>query len=120
MPIVIGRVNFYKYRRFDMKIKNTIYFCFTAFVLCVFFAYPVFSEDKNLEKSKTQILEDIETLRTGLFKTKECVVEAKTEAELERCREATRIRRFEEVQDKLFEIGMSREERKMKKSPREY
>lgn len=100
--------------------KTYAYFGFMVFVLCAFAAQPVFSEDKNLEKSKTQILEDIETLRAGLFKTKECVVEAKTEAELERCREATKIRRFEEVQDKLFEIGMSREDRRMKKSPREY
>jgi hypothetical protein len=103
-----------------MKIRTALYLGLMFFVLCAFAAYPVFSEDKNLEKSKTQILEDIETLRAGLFKTKECVVEAKTEAELERCREATKIRRFEEVQDKLFEIGMSREERRMKKSPREY
>lgn len=100
--------------------KTYVYLSFMAFVLCAFAAPPVFSEDKNLEKSKTQILENIETLRTGLFKTKECVVEAKTEAELERCREATKIRRFEEVQDKLFEMGMGREERRMKKSPREY
>jgi len=100
--------------------KTYVYLGFIVFVLCAFAAHPVFSEDKNLEKSKAQILEDIETLRAGLFKTKECVVEAETEAELERCREATKIRRFEEVQDKLFEIGMSREERRMKKSPREY
>lgn len=103
-----------------MKIRIGLCFSLIFFILCVLSAYPAFSEDKNLEKSKSQILEDIETLRAGLFKTKECVVEAKTEAELERCREATKIKRFEEVQDKLFEIGMSREERKMKKSPREY
>ncbi|BCB97167.1 hypothetical protein JZK55_20890 [Dissulfurispira thermophila] len=103
-----------------MKIRTALYLGLMSFILCTFAAQPVFPEDKNLEKSKTQILEDIETLRAGLFKTKECVVEAKTEAELERCREATKIRRFEEVQDKLFEMGMSREERRMKKSPREY
>ena len=100
--------------------KAYLYLGFAVFVICAFAVHPSFSEDKNLEKSKSQIIEDIETLQTGLFKTRECVVEAKTEAELERCREATKIRRFEEVQDKLFEIGMSREERRMKKSPREY
>ncbi len=94
---------------------------FTAFVLmCAFFVHPSFSQDVPVEKSKKQILEDIETLQKGLHKTKECVVEAATEAELQRCREATKVRRFEEVQDKLFEIGMSREERKLRKSPREY
>lgn len=94
---------------------------FRVFVLmCAFFVYPCFAQDGSVGKSKEQILEDIETLQKGLYKTKECVVEATTEAELKRCREATKLKRFEEVQDKLFEIGMSREERKLKKSPKEY
>lgn len=80
----------------------------------------VSAEEKDIEKSKTEILQNIETLQTGLFKTKECVIEAKTEEELLRCKEALKIRKFEEIQDMLFEMGMSREERKMRLSPRQY
>lgn len=80
----------------------------------------VSAEEKDIEKSKAEILQNIETLQTGLFKTKECVIEAKTEEELLRCKEALRIRKFEEIQDMLFEMGMSREERKMRISPRQY
>lgn len=94
---------------------------FMTFILSgIFFACPSFSQDTALEKNKTTILEGIETLRAGLYKTRECVAEARSEAELERCREATKIRQFEEVQDKLFEIGMSREERRLRKSPKDY
>lgn len=80
----------------------------------------VYAEEKDIEKSKTEILQNIETLQTGLFRTKECVIEAKTEEELLRCKEALKIRKFEEIQDMLFEMGMSREERKMRLSPRQY
>ena len=61
-----------------------------------------------------------ETLQQGLHRTKECVSEAVTSVELDRCRELNKIKKFEEVQDKLFELGMSREERRLRKSPREY
>lgn len=80
----------------------------------------VSAEEKDIEKSKAEILQSIEALQIGLFKTKECVIEAKTEEELLRCKEALKIRKFEELQDMLFEMGMSREERKMKLSPRQY
>jgi hypothetical protein len=80
----------------------------------------VFAEEKDIEKTKAEILQNIETLQTGLFKTKECLIEAKTEEEILRCKETLKIRKFEEVQDMLFEMGMSREERKMRLSPRQY
>lgn len=89
-------------------------------IMGVLFVNPAFGEEKDLHKSKTQILEDIETIQAGLFKTKECVIEAKTEEELQRCKESLKIRKFEELQEMLFEMGMSREERKMRISPRQY
>ncbi len=100
-----------------MRIKTI----FTAFILLsVFFIQPVFSEDSALDQNKTQILEDIGIILEGMYKTKACVTEARTLAELEKCREEVKMMRFQEVQDKLSEIGMSREERQLKKSPREY
>lgn len=104
-----------------MKIKIAFYLSLSVFAfVSVFFVHPSFSQDSALEQNKTHILEDIESLQQGLYKTKECVGEARTSADLERCRELTKIKRFEEVQDRLFEMGMSREERKLKKSPKEY
>lgn len=104
-----------------MKIKIAFYLGLTISVFaCAFFVHSSFSQDSALEQNKAHILEDIESLQQGLYKTKECVGEARTSIDLERCRELTKIRRFEEVQDKLFEMGMSREERRLKKSPREY
>lgn len=104
-----------------MKIKIASYLSLIIFVFgFVFFVHPSFSQDSALEQNKAHILEDIESLQQGLYKTKECVGEARTSVDLERCRELTKIKRFEEVQDKLFEMGMSREERRLRKSPREY
>lgn len=100
-----------------MKIKIG---CLSVLVfLCALFVHSVYSEERSIEQSKAQILEDIEMLEHGLFKIKECISAATTAAELERCREEVKIRKFQEVQDKLFEIGMSREERRIKRFPRE-
>jgi hypothetical protein len=97
---------------------------FIFFSLLVFFLFsfvnPAFSEEKDLQKSKLEILEALETIQVGVFKTKECVIEAKTEEELQRCKEALKMRKFEELQEMLSEMGMTREERKMKISPRQY
>jgi hypothetical protein len=94
---------------------------FSLLVLFIFsFVNPVFSEEKDLEKSKLEILEALETIQVGVFKTKECVIEARTEEELLRCKEALKMRKFEELQEMLSEMGMTREERKMKLSPRQY
>ncbi|MCL4456608.1 MAG: hypothetical protein M1406_04260 [Nitrospirae bacterium] len=108
-----------------MKIRIALYVFLAAVLLLnglyVSAAHSGEAEKKSaLEQNRTQIIEDIETLQQGLHKTKECVSEARTAVELERCRELNKIRRFEEVQDKLFEMGMSREERRLRKSPREY
>lgn len=100
-----------------MRIKTI----FSAFILLsVLFIQPVFSEESALEQNKAEILEDIGIILEGIYKTKACVTEARTPAELEKCREEVKMMRFQEVQDKLSEIGMSREERQLKKSPREY
>lgn len=97
-------------------------FIFFSFLVLFIFSFvnPVFSEEKDLEKSKLEILEALETIQIGVFKTKECVIEARTEEELLRCKEALKIRKFEELQEMLSEMGMTREERKMKLSPKQY
>lgn len=91
------------------------------FLSPVLFVSSASSEDRPvLEQNKTEIIEDIESLVQGLHKTRDCVTEAKTEADFNRCPESIKIRRFQELQNKLNELGMTREERKMEKSPREY
>ncbi len=108
-----------------MKIRTALYSFLAAAVLLsglyVSAAYSGEAPKKSaLDQNKNQIIEDIETLQQGLYKTKECVSEARTSVELERCREINKIKKFEEVQDKLFEMGMTREERRLRKSPKEY
>lgn len=108
-----------------MRIRTALYSFIVASVLLngiyISAVYSGEAEKKSvIDQNKTQIIEDIETLQRGLLKTKECVSEAVTSVELERCREINKIKKFEEVQDKLFEMGMSREERRLRKSPREY
>jgi hypothetical protein len=103
-----------------MKIKSVLFAIGASLVLSVFSAAPAFSQESSIEQNKAHILEDIETLQKGLRKTKDCVTQARTAADLERCREAEKIKRFEEVQDKLFEMGMSREERKMRRPIKEF
>lgn len=104
-----------------MSTKTILYLGFTTLAFsCFFFVSPTFSEDQapdstTFEQGKTHIIENIETLLEDLHRTRGCVSGAKTSVELEQCRKEMKIRNFQEVQDKLSEMGMSMEERRMKK-----
>ncbi len=85
--------------------------------------FPAFAQEKqdgqeDLEKTKAVILEDIETLVQGLKKTRGCVSEAKNAYELEICREEVKIKKYQELDSMLLEMGMTREEREAKRAPR--
>jgi hypothetical protein len=104
-----------------MKVK--IVFFANFLVLTLLFAFsicPAFSEEPQkdstiIEKNKAEIIQGIEKFEEGLKITKGCISEAKTSAELERCRENIKTRELEEVQNKLSEMGESYQERKMKR-----
>jgi hypothetical protein len=72
-------------------------------------------EKSTLEKNREEILGRIETLERGLKVTRGCVDAAETAEEMERCYELTKVRKFEAVQDMLFEIGTGWEERRYKR-----
>lgn len=88
-------------------------------LLCAFFIHPVSSEEpqkiSTLEKNKAEIIGSIEKFEQSLKVAKGCISEAETDAELQRCRESIKIRHFQEVQEKLSEIGLTWEERRMKR-----
>lgn len=69
----------------------------------------------TLEQNRDEILSRIETLERGLKVTRGCVDAAETAEEMERCYELTKVRKFEAVQDMLFEIGTGWEERRYKR-----
>jgi hypothetical protein len=87
-----------------------------------FFLHSLSSEEassrSSIEKEKTEILKDIETLERRLEVTRGCLEQAKTDLELRQCREEEKVRQFYEVIDKLSEIGMSAEERRIKRLER--
>ncbi len=95
------------------KNKNLIFAIFVF--LSLIFVSQSFSQEMVSEEKKKEIIEDIETMELGLFELKACISKAKTSAEIERCREEIKMRRFLEVQDMLLELGMTREERRMKR-----
>ncbi|MDI6800450.1 MAG: hypothetical protein QMD01_00115 [Thermodesulfovibrionales bacterium] len=103
-----------------MQGKTLYFYIIAAFIFLLSFQ-PAYSDDRSadsgLEQKKAQILEDIGTLEIGVSELKNCISRAKTAVELQRCREEIKIRKFHEVQDMLFEMGMDKEERKMKRFP---
>lgn len=100
-----------------MRTKNNIiYFTFPILIFfSLFFVSQASSQDIHPEEKKKEILEDIETMELGLFELKACISKAKTAAEIQKCREEIKIMKFLEVQDMLMEMGMTREERRMKR-----
>jgi len=99
-----------------MRTKNNVYFIFTILIfLSLFFVSQSSSQDIRPEERKKEIIEDIETMELGLFELKACISRARTVAEIEKCREEIKMRRFLEVQDMLIEMGMTREERRMRR-----
>lgn len=89
-------------------------------VMLIFSANAVFSAEKtappsDVEQTKIEILEHLGTIEMGLVEFRHCISAARTEEELRKCHEELRIRRFYEVQDMLFELGLEREERKLRR-----
>lgn len=78
------------------------------------FVHSSFSEEASVEKEKSELIKDIDTLGKGLEVTKGCVAQARTEEDLRKCREEERIRRYYEVLDRLSEMGMPLQERRIK------
>ncbi len=92
--------------------------------LCALFVSPLFAAENSqasgppptestLEKNKAEILRDIDLFEESLHRAKGCISEAKTPEQIQSCREEETVRKFQQVQDKLNEIGMSRDERRM-------
>lgn len=94
---------------------------FTA--ILIFSANTAFSAEKtatpsdvaDVEQTKTEILEKLGIVEMGLVEFRHCISAARTEEELLKCHEELKVRRFYEVQDMLFELGMEREERKLRR-----
>lgn len=87
---------------------------------CIFaFSAPVSAEqaqnETTLEKNKKEILRDIELFEHSLHKTKGCVSEAQTPDQMERCRTDETTLNFQKVQDSMSELGMTPEERRLKR-----
>lgn len=109
-----------------MNRKNSFFFIgvvLAAFVFSrAFFLHSAFSEEaaphSSVEKERTEMLKDIEILERRLEVTRGCLERARTETELKQCREEEKVRQFYEVIDKLSEIGMSVEERRIKRLDR--
>jgi hypothetical protein len=91
---------------------------FTA--ILIFSANTAFSAEgtaspSDVEQTKTEILEKLGIVEMGLIEFRHCISAARTEEELLKCHEELKVRRFYEVQDMLFELGLEREERKLRR-----
>ncbi len=103
-----------------MHKKIVFYISIITAILLIFVLMSSAEEKAPIEDVRERIIKEIESLEIGLEAVKDCVARAKTEAELARCREEEKIRRYQEVQEMLFEMGMSWEERRIKRlRPRE-
>lgn len=69
--------------------------------------------ESPLEQNKQEIIERVETVEQDMKVAKGCVSEAKTPEELEKCYENDKVRKFQEVQQSLDEMGMTWEERRI-------
>ena len=103
-----------------MKGKIVLFSCLMSIaLLCVLFIHSASSEEPQktsvLEKNKAEIIGSLEKFEHSLKVAKGCIAEAETDLELQRCHESIKIRHFQEVQDKLDEIGLSPDERRMKR-----
>ena len=106
-----------------MKTRNTVLLTLCLFaVISGLLIIPAFAQDNQpaLEKEKNRLVQDIDDLVQGLRSTKSCVSEAGTLEELNKCHNMEKVRRFQKLQEELSEMGMTREERKVRQSPREY
>lgn len=102
-----------------MRINIFLKAMFFAAIL-IFSANAAFSEEKtappsDVEQQRTEILKHLGTIEMGLVEFRHCITVAITEEELRKCHEELRIRRFYEVQDILFELGLERDERELRR-----
>ena len=102
-----------------MKQRIVFFFCIMSIaLLSVLFISPASSEEpqqtSTLEKNKKEIIGSLEKFEHSLKVAKGCISEAETEIEMQRCRESIKIRHFQEVQDKLNDLGLSPDERRMR------
>lgn len=70
-------------------------------------------DETAIDKNKKEILRDLDLFQQSLNRTRGCISEAMTPAELERCRMDEAALKFQAIQDSLNEIGMSPEERRL-------
>jgi NhaP-type Na+/H+ and K+/H+ antiporter len=102
-----------------MSFIRCLYLILAALIfLCApFINSPLSAEEpqnqSTVEKNKAEILKDIDLFEESLHKSKSCISQATTKAEMEKCRMDEAILRFQKVEDMLSEIGMSMEERRM-------
>lgn len=108
-----------------MRLKKWFYLIVLFFVfLCVFFVRPSISEEpsqKNttFEQNKAEILRDVDIAEHSLKAAKGCISGAKTSEELNKCQMDETTMRFQKVQEMISEMGMSWEERRLKRLGRE-
>ena len=90
---------------------------FSVILFAVFFNSAVMAEDSTeeaaVDKNKKEILKDIDLFQQSLNKTRSCVSEAKSAADIEKCSLGETTIRFQAIQDILNEIGMRPEERRL-------
>ena len=104
-----------------MRLGKYLYLIGLFFVfLSVFFVRPAISEEPSqksatFEQNKAEILKDVDVAEHTLKATKSCISGAKTSDELNKCQVDEATMRFQKVQDMLSEMGMSWEERKLKR-----
>lgn len=104
-----------------MRFSGYLYFATSVFVFVFLFSIFINSsvmavepqDETAINKNKKEILSDIELFEQSLYKTKSCISEAKTAADLEKCRMDETALRFQAVQDLLNEIGMPRREKRL-------
>lgn len=101
--------------------KKTVFSIIIVTAILLIFVPMSPAKDKSpIEDMREKIIQEIESLEIGLEAVKSCVARAVTEADLIRCREEEKIRKYQEIQEMLFEMGMSWEERRIKRlRPRE-
>lgn len=105
-----------------MRLEKRFYLIVLFFVFfCVFFVRPSISEEPSqkgaaFEQNKAEILKNLDVFEHSLKATKSCMSAAKTSDEFNKCQVDEATMKFQKVQDMLSEMGMSWEERKLKRA----
>ncbi len=101
--------------RINVFLKAVFFTAILIFSANAAFAADKTAEPSDVEQTKTEILKHIGTIELGLVEFRHCITVAKTEEEILKCHEELRIRRFYEVQDILYELGLERQERELRR-----